>query len=469
MAGIFKAYDIRGIVGDMLTPTIAYRIGRGLAAEIFDAPSQALDAQDADNRSPVVVSRDMRSHSPELAAQLCRGLSEGGCQVLDIGLAATPVNYWANNHFGARGSVMVTASHNGPQYNGFKISGVGATPVDYASGLDRVEAYVQNNPNPLPLADIGSVRSMPSVLDSYLSWMNGFVQPAQRRLKIAIDTGNGMGGWFLPAFFASHAHYEIVPLFWELDGTFPNHEADPLKAENLRDVQRAVREHGCDLGVAFDGDADRCMFIDDQGQSISSDLITALIAQEFLQQKAGAPILYDLRSSRVVPESIAEHGGRPIRGRVGHSFMKRLLKETGAPFGGELSGHYYFADCFHTDSGLRALIAIMNRLQSTDGAMSHQAMSQIVAPLRKYFATGELNFHVTDVQQTLEEVQKYFEARGARVDWLDGLTVEMGNWWFNLRPSNTEPLLRLNLEAPTANQRDTHLKDVQALIGGPAH
>ena len=447
MSGIFKAYDIRGIVGELLTPQIAYLIGRGLAQEVFGAQGR------------IVVSRDMRTHSPEMAAQLCRGLSEGGCDVLDIGLAATPVNYWANNHFEARGSVTVTASHNGPKYNGFKVSGAKATPIDFSTGLDQVEQYVQNNPNSAPVAEVGHIETLQSTLDAYLGWMNTFVNPAPRRLKIAIDTGNGMGGWFLPEFFASKPGYEIVPLYWELDGTFPNHEADPLKAENLHDVQRAVVEHNCDLGVAFDGDADRCMFIDNRGESISSDLITALIAQEFLQKQAGAPILYDLRSSRVVPESIAEHGGKPVRGRVGHSFMKRLLKETGAPFGGELSGHYYFADCFHTDSGLRALIAVLNRLQTTQ-----QSMAELIAPLRKYFATGELNFRVADATATQERIQKYFEARGAQSDWLDGLTIELDDWWFNLRSSNTEPLLRLNLEAPTADARDARLQEVEALI-----
>jgi phosphomannomutase len=461
MAGIFKAYDIRGIVEQALTPEIAYLIGRGLAEEVFPPRTSS--------EGPVVVSRDMRTHSPELAQALVRGLREGGCDVLDIGLAATPMNYWANMHYGARGSVTVTASHNGPQYNGFKVSGPGATPMDHASGLSHVEHYVARGlklqQDPPAAARVGECTVVEDALSKYLDWMDGFVQfgSGERSLKIGVDAANGMGGFFLGEFFARHAEIEAVPLFWELDGTFPNHEADPLKAENLVPAQELVRAHNCDIGVSFDGDADRCMFIDENGDTISSDLITALIAGDMLERHPGKSILYDLRSSHVVPEWIKEHGGVPVRGRVGHSFMKRLLKEREAPFGGELSGHYYFAECFYTDSGLMAMIQVINICRK-----SGQTLSQLIAPLRRYCATGEINFYVADAPSVLREIEAHYRAQGATIDHLDGLTVEMPGWWFNLRSSNTEPLLRLNLEASDEAERDAHLAEVTGLIGAPA-
>jgi len=454
MAGIFKAYDIRGIVERDLSPARAYLIGRGLAGEVFHG------------EGPIVVTRDMRLHSPAMAAELIRGLSEGGCEVLDVGLAATPMNYWANVEYKARGSVTVTASHNGPEYNGFKVSGAGATPLDYASGLNRVESFVlgaEAGEVPPVAERVSNVTRIENALVAYLDFMDGFVAPGQRRVKIGIDAANGMGGHFLADFVARYDWLEVVPLYWELDGSFPNHEADPLKAENLEDVQKLVITNGCDFGVAFDGDADRCMFVDETGASISSDLTTALIAAAVLAETPGSPILYDLRSSQVVPEWIKEHGGIPVRGRVGHTFMKRLLKEKGARFGGELSGHYYFADCFHTDSGLMAMIQMLNiwRERQTNGP---EPLSQIVAPLRRYQATGEVNFRVADVPTVLERIEQHYAAQGGSMDHLDGLSVQMDNWWFNLRSSNTEPLLRLNLEALTATERDARFTEVKSLI-----
>ena len=460
MAGIFKAYDIRGIVGDApdspLTPQRAYLIGRGLAQNVFAG------------FSPICITHDMRSHSPALYEQLSRGLRDGGCDVIEAGLVATPMNYWAINNYSARGGVQVTASHNGPEYNGFKVSGPNATPFDYISGLNMVEDYVldaEKNEVPAPVANVGQVTKAENVLRDYLVWMQKFVNAGDKPLKIGIDAGNGMGGLFLPDFFASHPQWEATPLFWELDGNFPNHEADPLKPENLVDVQKLVRDNNLDFGVAYDGDADRCMFVDENGDSISSDLITALIAGEILGEQPGAAILYDLRSSQVVPQWIKEHGGVPYRGRVGHSFMKRLLKEKNAMFGGELSGHYYFASCFNTDSGLMAMIQILNLLSHSD-----KPLSQHIAPLRRYRATGEINYRVDDVAATLQRVKDEFAKQNANFDELDGLTVEIGDiteggWWFNLRSSNTEPLLRLNLEAADETQRDAHLAEVQNVLG----
>lgn len=456
MAGIFKAYDIRGIVGDALSSDIAYLIGRGLALEIYGGTGA------------IALTRDMRTHSPQLFDALSRGLREGGCDTIEVGLAATPMNYWAINHYNAAGGVQVTASHNGPQYNGFKVSGARATPLDYSTGLDRVEAFVmaaQSGGKPVPVEKIGTQTVPEGALDEYLKWMQGFCDFGARKLAIAIDCGNGMGGNFLPGFLQKHPQFQITPLFWELDGNFPNHEADPLKPENLRDLQKLMHERSFDFGVAFDGDADRCMFCDETGTAISSDLITALIAGEILQKTPGSAILFDLRSSKSVPESVLESGGKPVRGRVGHSFMKRLLVKEQARFGGELSGHYYFADCFNTDSGLMALIQILELLSKTD-----KPLSELIAPLRRYAASGEVNFRVDDAPATLAKIEAHYAAQGATIDHLDGLTVEMGDiksggWWFNMRSSNTEPLLRLNLEAKDAAQNQAHFAEVQALIG----
>ena len=454
MSGIFKAYDIRGIAAGAdapLTAQRAYLIGRGLAQCVF--------AQ----MGPIALTHDMRSHSPELYGELSRGLREGGCGVIEVGLAATPMNYWAINHYAAQGGVQVTASHNGPAYNGFKVSGPSAAPLDYISGLNNVEAYVQDAEKagvPAPVEHPGQVTAAENVLRDYLAWMNKYVAAGHRPLRIGIDAGNGMAGLFLPDFFAKHPQWQLTPLFFELDGSFPNHEADPLKPENLEDVQQLVRENGLDIGIAYDGDADRCMFVDEKGDSISSDLITALIAAEIIGEQPGAAVLYDLRSSHIVPEWIKQHGGVPYRGRVGHSFMKRLMKEKGAMFGGELSGHYYFAACFNTDSGLMAMIKVLNLLSNSD-----KKLSEHIAPLRRYSATGEINYRVGDVDEVLAKVKKHFGEAGAKFDELDGLTVQTEGWWFNLRSSNTEPLLRLNLEAANADERDAHLQQVQQILG----
>ena len=454
MSGIFKAYDIRGIVtGDdaPLTPQRAYLIGRGLAERVF--------AQ----MGPIAITHDMRTHSPTLYGELSRGLSEGGCSVIEVGLAATPMNYWAINHYGAQGGVQVTASHNGPDYNGFKVSGRGAAPFDYVSGLNMVEDYVLSMEKvemPAPVEHLGEVTRAENVLRDYLDWMGKYVSPGTKNLNVGIDAGNGMAGLFLPEFFAQNPNWKLTPLFFELDGNFPNHEADPLKAENLVDVQKLVRENGLDIGIAYDGDADRCMFVDENGDSISSDLITALIAAEIIGEQPGAAILYDLRSSHVVPEWIKEHGGVPYRGRVGHSFMKRLMKDKGAMFGGELSGHYYFAACFNTDSGLMAMIKVLNLLSNSD-----KKLSEHIAPLRRYAATGEVNYRVGNVDEVLAKVKKHFGEAGAKFDDLDGLTVQSEGWWFNLRSSNTEPLLRLNLEAGSGEERDARLAEVQEILG----
>ncbi len=446
MAGIFKAYDIRGTVPDPLNPALAHRIGRALGEWL--------------KSGEILVSHDMRTHSPEMAEALMLGIRESGCNVLFIGLGATPMNYWANQHYGVDASVSVTASHNAGHYNGFKISLAQARPVGYDTGIGEIEAMVNQWADAMPAPrPLGTLRTVDDALVLYMDAMDAHLAPITRPLKIAVDCANGMGGHFIRQFFDRHPELTAVPLFWELDGTFPNHEADPLKPENMVPVCRATREHGCDLGAAFDGDADRCMFSDEAGTAIPSDLFTALMAEDILQANPGATILYDLRSSKIVPETVRALGGTAVRGRVGHAFMKALMREKGALFGGELSGHYYFKECANTDSGLMALITCINRLQHNTAPLSEQ-----VAPLRKYHQTGEINFRVGDIKKVQTAIERTYSQRGGKTDHLDGLTVTFDDWWFNLRASNTEPLLRLNLEAATEAQRDAELAAIKELI-----
>jgi phosphomannomutase len=447
MAGIYKAYDIRGTVPDPLNPELAARIGRALGEWL--PPGE------------VLVSHDMRTHSPGLADALMGGLMDAGHDVCFIGLAATPMNYWANVHYAVAASVSVTASHNPGQYNGFKISLAQARPVGYDTGIGEIEALVnrwetEGVPAPKPR---GTLRRVEGALEAYLEAMDAHLAPITRPLKVGVDCANGMGGHFIGAFFDRHPELTPVPLFWELDGTFPNHEADPLKAENIRPLAEAVKAHSCDLGAAFDGDADRCMFVDEGGGIIPSDLLTGLLAEDILKKHPGATILYDLRSSKVVPETVTALGGEPVRGRVGHAFMKALMRERGARFGGELSGHYYFAECANTDSGLMALITVINRLQEDTRPLSEQ-----VAPLRRYHCTGEVNFRVADTGAVLAAIEARYAKEGGETDHLDGLTVAFSDWWFNVRPSNTEPLLRLNLEADTGPVMERRLAEVKAAI-----
>jgi phosphomannomutase len=447
MAGIYKAYDIRGTVPDPLNPHLALRIGRALGEWLGDGE--------------VLVSHDMRTHSPGLAEALMEGLMEAGRDVCFIGLAATPMNYWANVHYGVAASVSVTASHNPGQYNGFKISRAGARPVGYDTGIHEIEALVnrwEQDGAPAPRAR-GRMRRIDGALDAYLDAMDTHLLPIRRPLKVAVDCANGMGGHFIEAFFKRHPELTPVPLYWDLDGSFPNHEADPLKAENVADLCAAVKVHHCDLGAAFDGDADRCMFVDEKGTAIPSDLLTALLAEDILKRHPGATILYDLRSSKVVKDTVEALGGVPVRGRVGHAFMKALMRERGAIFGGELSGHYYFAECNNTDSGLMALITVLNRLQGDTRPLSAQ-----VTPFQRYHATGEINFRVQDAARVLDALEKTYAAKGGTADHLDGLTVTFSDWWFNVRPSNTEPLLRLNLEADAESAKTTRLTEVSDAI-----
>ncbi|HLF56409.1 MAG TPA: phosphomannomutase/phosphoglucomutase [Thermoanaerobaculia bacterium] len=453
MAGIFKAYDVRGIYPTEIDETMARKIGQAFRA--------VLDDDDfAHGGHTVVVSRDMRPSSRPLADALVDGLTTAGLDVVDIGLATTPMNYFAIGRLRAAGGVQVTASHNPAQYNGLKFSKHEARPVSGDHGIPLMERAVAANDLPVA-ARRGGVRAA-DVFADYRRHIRHFLRrPADaRRLRVVVDAANGMGTMDLPLF--ESMGIELVPLYFELDGTFPNHEANPLELENLRDLQAKVREVGADLGVSCDGDFDRAAFVDERGEAIGSDLVTALIAGELLSREPGLHVLYDLRSSRAVAEYIAEKGGIPVRERVGHSFMKATLRAKQGLFGGELAGHYYFRDNFYADCAVLAVVEILNLLWH-----SGKPLSELVAPLERYAKSPETNFEVEDKLGKMRELQETYS--DGEIDWLDGITVSYDDWWFNVRPSNTEPLLRLVCEARTAEQLRARMAELVALIGQPVH
>ncbi len=450
MAGIFKAYDVRGIVPTELDENIARQIGLAF--------QHVLDEEDRSNGNTVVVSRDMRSHSPGLEKALIEGLTAAGLDVLDIGLATTPMNYFAVGHTKAAGGVQVTASHNPAQYNGLKFSRHGARPVSGDHGIALMEAKVAAGD--LPRAERPGTVSDGSIFEDYRSHILSFLRhPESRRLKVAVDAANGMSTIYKP--ILEEMGIDLVPLYFELDGSFPNHEANPLKEENLRDLMRLVQESGADLGVEFDGDADRAAFVDERGEPIGSDLMTALIGGELLAREPGKAVLYDLRSSRAVHEYIEEKGGIPVRERVGHSFMKATLRNRNGIFGGELAGHYYFRDNYYADSALLAVIEVLNLLRETG-----KTLSELVQPLRRYAKSPEINFVVEDKKGKMEELARRYA--DAEIDYLDGITFSYPDWWANVRPSNTEPFLRLVLEARTPEELAKHREELFGILGQPA-
>ena len=448
MAGIFKAYDIRGLYPDELDESTAEKIGLAYRA-ILDEEGDG---------GEVVVSRDMRSHSVPLEHALAEGLRRSGLDVVDVGLATTPMNYFAVGHLGAAGGIQVTASHNPARYNGFKLSRREARPVSGTHGIPTLEEKVTTGD--LPEAETpGRSRSV-DVFDDYRRHVLSHLQRPEgaRRLKVAVDCANGMGALYRPVLEA--AGIELVPLYFELDGTFPNHEANPLKMENLVDVCRAVQDSGADLGVAFDGDADRAAFIDERGEPVGSDLVTALIAGELLQRSSGGAVIYDLRSSRAVAEHIEACGGVPVRERVGHSFMKATLRERQGVFGGELAGHFYFPQNYYADSAILAVLEMLNLLWKED-----RPLSAVAAPLLRYPKTPEINFEVEDKEGMIRRLAERYA--DAEIDYLDGITIWYRTWWANVRPSNTEPLLRLVLEADTEEELERRREELVGILGEP--
>jgi phosphomannomutase len=434
---IFKAYDIRGIVGEQLTESLAHDIGRGFATLL--------------KPQTVVIARDMRPHSPGLSAALCEGLRTQGVNVIDIGLASTPMCYFANGHLGADASVMITASHNPGEYNGFKLCRANAVPISGATGIQELESIVERQAFDAAAATPGTLTEK-NVYTEYAAHIRQHAD-IQRPLHLCIDFANAMGIAEAKLFEGLFTSDE---LFADYDGSFPNHEANPLDEDTFEALSEKVRQGSYDFGIAFDGDADRVGFVDEKGEIVSMDMITALIAQAMLQKEKGV-VLYDLRSSQAVKELIEANGGEARMCRVGHAFIKAQMREANAVFAGELSGHYYFRENYFTESSGLAVLMIANLVSA-----SSKTLSELVAPIRKYAASGEINSRVQDPQAVFAKIREAFP--DANTFELDGLSVELEDGWFNVRMSNTEPLCRLNLEASTRERMEEQRDQVLALI-----
>jgi phosphomannomutase len=444
---IVKAYDIRGTVPDQLHADIAHALGVGFAS--FSGADR------------VLVARDMRPSGEELVDAFARGLMEQGVDVIDLGLASTDLLYYAAGALDAPGA-MFTASHNPAQYNGLKLCLSGARAVGIDSGLLEVKAVasdVLDGRGPKPAATAGSL-SHRSVMSQFVDHVLSFVDVAAiAPMRVVADTANGMGGLVVPAVFERLPQISLEVMYGELDGTFPNHPADPLQPANQRDLRARVVTGSFDLGLAFDGDADRVFVVDEQGNGLSGSTTTAMLAAAVLRTNPGATILHNLICSRAVPEVVRENGGVPVRTQVGHSYIKQRMAETGAVFGGEHSAHYYFARNYRADSGLIASLLMIDEISRTG-----QTLSVLRKPFERYAASGEINTQVDDTSAVIERVSAEFD--DAAQDRLDGLTVDCGSWWFNLRPSNTEPLLRLNLEASDRDECDGHVAELLSMITG---
>jgi phosphomannomutase len=450
LASIFKAYDIRGTVPDQLNAGIVEAIGEGFARFVAGEGCKS-----------VVVGRDMRESGVELAAALMNGAARAGADVTDIGLVSTDLLYFASGHLEAAGA-MLTASHNPARYNGVKLCLPGARPIGEESGLVTIrqmaEEVLDGTAGATGDGSNPTVRRL-DLLDEFAAHVRSFVDTSRlRHLRIVADTANGMGGLVAPRVFDT-LPFEVEILFGELDGTFPNHPADPIQPENQRFLRQRVLESGADVGLAFDGDADRVFLVDEKGIGLSGSLTTSIVAKSMLEKNPGATILYNLICSKAVPEVIRENGGVPVRTRVGHSFIKAVMAETGAVFGGEHSGHYYFERNYRADSGIIAALVVLEVI--CDAAAP---LSEVRVPFERYADSGEINTEVPDPHAIIDEIARRYGEVGASVDFLDGLTADLGEWWFNLRPSNTEPLLRLNVEAADPPACKLHTDEVLALV-----
>jgi phosphomannomutase len=446
LATVFKAYDVRGTVPEQVDEHLARAVGFAFVP-VLDARS-------------VVVGHDMRPSSPALAHAFAEGASAAGADVVMVGLASTDQLYFASGRLAMPG-VMFTASHNPARYNGIKMCRAGAVPVGAETGLVEVRDRVagpQAPPSPTP----GRVTGR-DVLEDYARHLRALVPVRGRRLRVVVDAGNGMAGHTVPAVLGP-LDLDLVPMYFELDGTFPNHEANPIDPATLRDLVARVRSERADVGLAFDGDADRCFLVDERGELVSPSTLTALIATRELRRDPGAAVIHNLITSRAVPEIVAEHGGRPVRTRVGHSYIKATMAETDAVFGGEHSGHFYFRDFWRADSGMLAALHALSALAEQD-----RPLSALLAPFARYPMSGEVNSTVADQTAVLERVEKAYADRGdVTLDHLDGLTVTHRDWWFNVRPSNTEPLLRLNAEGADVTTMQRIRDDVLDLIRSDA-
>ena len=444
---IIKAYDIRGLIKNEITPDFSFSLGVAFAKflEIEREPAT------------IVVGEDMRASSAPLAAAFSDGATSQGMDVIRIGLASTDMLYFASGKLNLPG-IMFTASHNPAKYNGMKLCKSGAKPIGQESGLLKIRKFIEDGV-PISNRPVGSVRSQ-DLLSEYVDYLLARFSKKtfkKRKLKVVIDAGNGMAGFTAPAVM-KHLNIDLIPMYFELDGNFPNHEANPIESENLKDLQKKVKKEKADIGLAFDGDADRCFLIDEKGDLVNPSALTALIAVRELKSQPGSTIIYNLISSKAVAEVITENGGVGLRSRVGHSYIKSLMAESGAIFGGEHSGHFYFADFWRADSGMLAALYALAELMD-----SNKPLSNLLKPYNRYFSSGEINSKVKDVAKSIQAVEEKYQGK-YQLDHLDGLTVTADSWWFNLRPSNTEPLLRLNVEANTEKEMLKITDTVLALL-----
>ena len=457
LSDLIKAYDIRGIVPSQWDSKLAREVGIAFV--------EVLKIRTSDGGlGCVVVGHDMRPTGPELVKAFIDGVTSSGVDVVNIGLCSTDGLYFASGYLNLPGA-MFTASHNPAEYNGIKLCNAGAAPVGQDSGLAQIKLMLESENLPTWNGNPGKTTTQ-NLLPEYASFLRELVPlDSIRKLKVVIDTGNGMGGYTVPAVLGnqvlSELPLEIDELYFELDGNFPNHEANPIDPENLRDLQARVIEVNADLGLAFDGDADRCFVVDEQGQIVDPSTLTALIASRELVKEPGATIIHNLITSKAVPEIISELGGKPVRTRVGHSFIKATMAQTGAVFGGEHSGHFYFRNFWKADSGM---LAAMHTLAALGETQVGTKLSDVIRPFSRYVASGEINTKVSDAKSVLAKIRENFSDRAEEIDNLDGMTVYLANGWFNVRSSNTEPLLRLNAEANTQGDMESIRDEVLAIM-----
>jgi phosphomannomutase len=437
MVEIFKAYDVRGIYPTDLNEEIAYKIGRAFVTFL--------------KIKEVVVGRDGRLSSPQLFEALVKGITDQGANVIDIGLCSTPMFYFGASN--SEASIMVTASHNPKEYNGFKFCRENVIPISGDTGIQDIKGLVEKNE--FEEAEKGTITKK-EIMEDYIKHNISFVK-TDKPFKIIVDAGNGMGSYTFPKIFEK-LHFKFIPLYCEMDFNFPNHEPNPLKYETLRDIQKKVVEEKADLGIALDGDGDRCIAVDEKGNIVHCDLMTALIGKSLLKEKPGSRILYDLRSSKTVKEIIEENKGQATMCRVGHSFIKKQMRDENALFAGELSGHFYYKDSFFTESSFITTAILLNLLDQ-----ENKPLSELVEPLKKYFQSGEINSDVDDKEAKMKKLEEHYKDAD-KILHLDGVSVYYKDWWFNIRPSNTEPLLRLNLEADTKELMEQKRDEVLKLM-----
>ncbi len=455
---IFKAYDVRAVYPNPLNEEAAWKVGHA-TAQFLKRSNAGSTVKRPDT---IVVGCDMRPSSPSLVKSLIEGIRSTGMNVIDVGMIDTSFIYFAINHLDAVGGIQTTASHNPIQYNGFKISGPKAKPIGSASGLDDIKRIAST----LKAAGTSTgVQGKYEKLDLWKEYKAEVLKHLnlKRPLKVAIDASNGMAGKMVPAVFGDVPNLTIVPILFDITGSF-THDPNPLVESNLDMLKQKMSEVKVDLGACFDGDADRCMFLDENKKLIGSDMVTAVIAKDYLSrpENKGNAIVYDLRSSHVVADVVKECGGVPVRDRVGHAFIKKTMAEKKAVFGGELSGHIYFRDYYYADSAAVAFARLLSILSATTGSLS-----ELIKPYYKYSQSGELNFQVEDKDGKIRELADAYKT--GQIDYLDGITIDMGTWWFNVRKSNTEPFLRLNLECSSPKQLDEKLAELKKILGEPAH